>query len=131
MRRARMLAATLLGLAIVAAPAQVRARSADYAFEPVKADVKNGVGSELAVRIMHKPTRKPVGGAVLTSTRLDMSPDNMGMMTAKHAALPATEPGVYRFRADLTMAGRWAFKIMAKVPGEAEAIEAIVVFRAK
>ena len=55
----------------------------------------------------------------------------MAEMTAKHAAQPSKEPGVYRFRADLTMAGGWAFKLMAKVPGERETIEGVVVFKAK
>jgi YtkA-like len=55
----------------------------------------------------------------------------MGEMTAKHAAQPSTEPGVYKFRADLTMAGRWALQLMAKVPGEKETLEATVVFEAK
>ena len=91
-------------------PLPAFAGAADYAFEPVKVDVKNGAGSELAVRLVHKPTGKPVEGAVLFRTRLDMSPDSMGEMTAKHVAMPATEPGVYRFKADLTMAGGWAFK---------------------
>ena len=35
------------------------------------------------------------------------------------------------FKADLTMAGRWAFKIQAKVPGEAETVEGTVIFEAK
>jgi hypothetical protein len=113
----------------VAAPAL--AGPNDYAFEPVKVDVKNGSGSELAVRIVHKPTGKPVEGVVLFRTRLDMSPDNMGEMTAKHVAQPSTEPGVYKFRADLTMAGGWAFKLMAKVPGETETVQGTVVFKAK
>jgi hypothetical protein len=103
----------------------------DYVFEPVKADVKNGKGSELAVRILHKPTGKPVEGVILFRTRLDMSPDSMGEMTAKPAAQPSQEPGVYKFRADLTMAGGWALKLMAKVPGEKETVEATVVFQAK
>jgi hypothetical protein len=55
----------------------------------------------------------------------------MAEMTAKHAASPAAEPGVYRFKADLTMAGGWALKVMAKVPGEAETVQGTVVFRAK
>jgi hypothetical protein len=29
------------------------------------------------------------------------------------------------------MAGGWAFKLMAKVPGEAETVQSTVVFRAK
>lgn len=103
----------------------------DYAFEAVKVDVKNGPGSELAVRIVHKPTGKPVEGVVLFRTRLDMSPDSMGEMTAKHVAQSSTEPGVYKFRADLTMAGGWALKLMAKVPGESETVQGTVVFKAK
>jgi hypothetical protein len=117
------------GLCAMAATAS--AGPSDYAFEPVSADVKNGSGSELAVRIIHKPTGKPVEGAVLFRTRLDMSPDSMGEMTAKHAALPSSEPGVYKFRADLTMAGGWALKLMAKVPGENETVQGTVVFKAK
>jgi hypothetical protein len=119
----------LASLALFAAPAF--AGPNDYTFEPVKVDVKNGSGSELAVRIIHKPTGKPVEGVVLFRTRLDMSPDSMGEMTAKHVAQPSTEPGVYKFRADLTMAGGWAFKLMAKVPGESETVQGTVVFKAK
>lgn len=107
------------------------AGAGDYEFQPVAVDVKNGAGSELAVRLVHKPSGKPVTEAVIFRTRLDMSPDSMGEMTAKHAAMPAGEPGVYRFRADLTMAGGWALKLQAKVPGESETIEATVVFKAK
>lgn len=121
----------LAGFALLLATPATFAGAADYAFEPVKVEVKNGKNSELAVRLVHKPTGKPVEGAVLFRTRLDMSPDNMERMTATHAALPAAEPGVYRFKADLTMAGGWAFKLMAKVPGEAETVQGTVVFQAK
>ena len=68
---------------------------------------------------------------MLFRTRLDMSPDSMGEMTATHAATPTAEPGVYRFKADFTMAGGWAFKLQAKVPGEAETVQGTVVFQAK
>lgn len=122
-------AATGLTLALVATAATAAPK--DYAFEPVSADVRNGNGSELAVRLVHKPTGKPVEGAVLFRTRLDMSPERMEGMTAKHTALPSKEPGVYKFRADLTMAGGWAFKLMAKIPGETESVEGTVIFKAK
>ncbi|MFM9848048.1 MAG: FixH family protein [Hyphomicrobiaceae bacterium] len=104
---------------------------ADYVFEPVSVDVRNGKDSEFAVRLRNKATGKPVEGAVLFRTRLDMSPDSMGEMTAKHAAMPSTQPGVYKFKADFTMAGGWAFKLMAKVPGETETVQGTVVFTAK
>lgn len=122
--------AALVGLALGFGSPVALAGAGDYAFEPVRAEVKNGAGSEVAVRLVHKPSNKPVTGAVLFRTRLDMGPDDMASMTAKHEAAPSTEPGVYRFKADLTMAGRWAFRVMAKVPGEAETVQATVVFKA-
>lgn len=131
MKLRTILLATLTGLAITTASVSAFAAAADYTFEPVKVEVKNGAASELAVRLVHKPSGKPVEGAVLFRTRLDMSPDSMEAMTANHTAMPGTEPGIYRFKADLTMAGGWAFKIMAKVPGEAETIQGTVVFKAK
>lgn len=126
----RLLAAAA-GMATALAATSALAGKNDYVFEPVAAEVKNGDGSQLAVRLTHKPSGKPVEGAVIFRTRLDMSPDAMGEMTAKLAAEPAREPGIYRFKADLTMAGRWALKLMAKVPGESETIEGTVVFKAK
>lgn len=125
------LRAGLFGLALSIGAASVLAGAADYEFQTLKVDVKNGAGSDLAVRLVHKPTSKPIPGAVLFRTRLDMAPDNMADMTAKHVAMPASEPGVYAFKADFTMAGGWAFRIMAKVPGEAETVEGVVVFQAK
>jgi hypothetical protein len=131
MKRNFRLTAAVLALALSFAALPAFAGAADYAFEPVAVEIKNGAGSELAVRLVHKPTGKPVAGAVVFRTRLDMSPDSMGEMTAKHVAMPVGEPGVYRFKADLTMAGGWALKLQAKVPGESETIEATVVFKAK
>jgi hypothetical protein len=103
----------------------------DFEFQPVSVDVKNGDGADLAVRLVNKVTGKPVDGAVLFRTRLDMAPNAMAEMEAKHVAQPSTEPGVYRFKADLTMAGQWGLKIMAKVPGEPDTVEGTVVFKAK
>lgn len=123
--------AALLGVATLAFGSSAFAGAKDYEFQPVAAAVKNGNGSEVAVRLVNKVTNKPVEGAVLFRTRLDMSPESMGEMQAKHAAMPSTEPGVYRFKADFTMAGGWAFKVQAKVPGETETVEGTVVFTAK
>ena len=123
----RTFAFAALGLATIVSASAALAAAADYEFQPVAVDVKNGAGSELAVRLVHKPTGKPIDGALLIRTRLDMSPDSMGEMTAKHTAMPGSEPGVYRFKADLTMTGGWAFKLQAKVPGESETVQGTVV----
>ncbi|MGE5266413.1 MAG: FixH family protein [Deltaproteobacteria bacterium] len=107
------------------------AAASNYQFEPVAATVRGGAGSEIAVKLIDKRTGKPVGGAVVFRTRLDMSPDSMGEMEAKHEPLPSTEPGVYRFKADFTMAGNWALTLQAKVPGETDTVQGSVVFKAK
>jgi hypothetical protein len=117
-------------LLALAGPVAAFAAAADYAFEPVQANVKNGSGRDIAVRLVHKPTGKPVQGAVIIRTRLDMSPENMETMTTKIA--PFTEAaGVYKSRADFTMAGKWALKLQAKVQGEADTVEGTVVFTAQ
>jgi hypothetical protein len=103
----------------------------DFEFQPVSAEIKNGAGAELAVRLIDKRTGKPVSGAVLFRTRLDMSPESMGEMLAKHEPIKSDDAGIYRFKADITMAGGWAFKLQAKVPGEPDTVEGSVVFTAK
>ena len=115
----------------LAATVPAFAGAKDFEFQAVQSEIKNGDGSDLAVRLIDKRTGKPVAGAVIFRTQLDMSPDSMDEMLAKHEPAPSTEPGVYRFKADLTMAGGWAFKLQAKVPGEPETIEGSVVFKAK
>lgn len=122
--------AALIGLALGFGSPAALAGAEDYVFEPVRAEVKNATGSELAVRLVHKPSGKPVTGAVLFRTRLDIGPDDMASMTAKHEATQSNEPGVYRFKADITMASGLAFRIMAKVPGETDTVEGTVVFKA-
>lgn len=123
-----MLVACLMA---VSSPMAAFAAAQDYAFEAVKTEVRNGPGSDIAVRLVHKPSGKPVEGAVLFRTRLDMSPENMEGMTTKIEPLTESEPGVYKFRADFTMAGGWALKLQAKVQGEPDTVQGTVVFTAK
>ena len=125
------LRAGLAGVAHSLGTVVALAGAADYEFQPLNAGIKTGSDSEMAVRLVHKPSGKPVTGAVLFRTRLDMAPDNMADMTAKHEVVPSSEPGVYRFKADLTMAGGWALRVMAKVPGEKDTVQGVVVFQAK
>src|SRR5881398_2237168 len=101
----------------------------DYAFEPVSANVNRGEVT-VAVRLMHKPTRKPVTDAVITQTRIDMAPDGMATMASPMTPLPSPEPGVYAFKTELSMAGRWQLSISARVQGEAEPVVGRVVFTA-
>ena len=44
----------------------------DYTFEPVRAEINKGSAVTLVVRLVHKPTGKPVSDAVIFSPRIDM-----------------------------------------------------------
>ena len=74
--------------------------------------------------------RKPVADAVIVRTRVDMAPDGMADMVSPVAQLPATEPGVYSFKTDLPMAGRYLVSIAAKVQGEVETVVGKVIVKA-
>ena len=102
----------------------------DYAFEPVKAEVKKGNGVTLTVRLVHKPTGKPVSDAVIISPRIDMSPEGMATMTAPVTSAKGTQPGTYDFKTDLSMAGGWLLTVSAKVQGEQETVTGKVTFKA-
>ena len=101
----------------------------DYAFEPVKTDIKSSNVATVAVRLVHKPSGKPVADATIVQTRLDMAPDGMADMATAIAPLPSPEPGVYAFKAPLTMTGRWLLTISAKVQGEADPVLGKIIFK--
>src|SRR5262249_49347650 len=102
----------------------------DYVFEPVKAEFKKGDDVIVSVRLKHKATGKLVTDAVIIQTRIDMSPDAMGEMASPLTPVPSNEPGVYSFKTDLSMQGRWLLSIAAKVQGEAETVVDKITFRA-
>jgi hypothetical protein len=119
------LAATL-SLAVSAA----MAGAGDYAFEPVNAQMKKGDDVTLSVRLTNKQTGKPVADAVIFKTRVDMAPDGMAEMVSDVAPLPSKEPGVYVFKTDLPMAGRYQVTLSAKVQGEPETVTGKVIVTA-
>jgi hypothetical protein len=106
------------------------AAASDYAFEPVNAEMKKGDDVTVAVRLINKQTRKPVPDAVIIRTRVDMAPDGMAEMQSQVTPPPAKEPGVYAFRTDLPMEGRYQLSLSAKVQGEAQTVSGKVVITA-
>jgi YtkA-like protein len=102
----------------------------DYSFESTASEWKKGDDVVVAVRLTHKPSGKPVADAVIVRTRVDMGPDNMADMVSPVAAVPSKEPGVYAFKTDLPMAGRYLFSIAAKVQGEAETVVGKIILKA-
>ena len=126
----RACAALLAAVFVVATPIVVVAEPADYEFQLVEPTAKTG-DRVVAVRLLDKRTGKPVPDAVIYARRIDMAPDGMPTMTAVLAPEPSDEPGVYRFRVDLTMEGAWRLSLAAKVQGEAGTIEGRPVLQVK
>ena len=128
---ARALSAALLGAALSASatilPAQADIK--DYQFQLVQQEAKVGE-AVVAVRLIDRRTGKPVPDAVIFAKRLDMAPDSMEEMITRLEQLPSTEPGVYRFKAKLSMAGGWRLSLGAKVQGETGTVEDKLVFQA-
>jgi hypothetical protein len=117
-------------LAAISLSGSAFAGANDYVFEPVKAEVKKGDDVVVSVRLKHKATGKPVTDAVIVQTRIDMGPDGMGEMASPLTPVPSSEPGVYAFKTDLSMQGRWLLSIAAKVQGERETVVGKITFRA-
>ena len=109
------------GLAI-GAPAQAPAAGKDYRFELVGPPVKQGKATLIKVRLVHVPDGKPVPGAVIIQTKLDMGPEGMASMTAPAKAAGAPEPGIYQVEAEPEMGGNWALHLSAKVQGERDTV---------
>jgi hypothetical protein len=119
-------AAALVGLVWSgAASADVK----DYEFQLVQNELKKGEAI-IAVRLVNKKTGQPVSNAVFVAKRLDMAPDSMPEMATRVDALPSTEPGVYRFKANLSMQGGWQLSLAAKVQGETGTVENKLVLKA-
>ena len=126
---AKFSTAALAATLSLAASAAI-AGAGDYAFEPVTAQMKKGDDVTLSVRLTNKQTGKPVADAVIFKTRVDMAPDGMAEMESAVAPLPSKEPGVYAFKTDLPMAGRYQVTMSVKVQGEPETVTGKVVVTA-
>jgi hypothetical protein len=117
-------------LATILALGSAYSGASDYLFEPVSVEVRAGNEAVVAVRLKHKATGKPVSDALIVRTRIDMAPDGMADHASAVKAVPSSEPGVYAFKTDLSMSGRWLLSIAAKVQGETETVVGKVTFRA-
>jgi YtkA-like len=128
---ARAFQAALIGIAIIGSATLARADIKDYEFQLVDQAIKTGPDKIITVRLINKASGKPVPDAVIFATRLDMAPDGMQEMATKVTPMPWTEPGTYRFKATLSMAGHWQLSLGAKVQGETGTVENKIVITAQ
>jgi hypothetical protein len=128
---ARAFPAALIVAAISGASTAALADIKDYKFELVDQTVQAGADKVITVRLVNTKTGKPVPGAVIFATRLDMTPDGMQEMATKIAPVPGAEPGTYKFKATFGMAGRWQLSLGAKVQGETGTVENKLVITAQ
>jgi hypothetical protein len=122
----RVAAATFLAIGLTG-PALAGIKS--YEFQLVRKEAKKG-DAILAVRLVELTSGKQVPDAVIFAKRLDMAPEGMETMTSPLELAPANEPGVYRFKANLPMAGGWRLSLGAKVQGETGTLESRLLLKA-
>lgn len=126
----RAATAALAAAWLASAASVARAEISDYEFRLVETELKQGDGAIVAVRLVDKRSGKPVPDAVIFTSRMDMAPDGMPTMAAPIEAVPSTEPGVYRFKTNLMMAGGWRLSLGAKIQGETGTLESRLVLKA-
>jgi hypothetical protein len=126
---ARAIRAALIGIGVIGSATFARADIKDYEFQLIDKTVKKG-DATISVRLVHKPDGKPVSDAVIFAKRLDMAPDGMETMKTTIEPMPSTEPGVYKFKAAVTMEGGWQLSLGAKVKGETGTVESKLVIKA-
>jgi YtkA-like len=128
--RSRAVKAALIGVAVTGFSTLARADIRDYEFQLVDQTIKAGPDKTIAVRLVNKTTGKPVPDAVIFASRLDMAPDGMQEMATKLTPISGAEPGTYRFKANVSMAGHWQLSLGAKVQGETGTVENRLVIQA-
>ena len=128
--RARAVAgAALLAVALLAGT--VLAAAGDYRFQLIQARPAGPGKTIVGVRLLRALDSEPVAGAVLFESKADMTPAGMADMAGKVNALPADQPGVYRFQIETGMAGKWQLTLGAKVQGETATVHGSVPFEVK
>lgn len=117
----------LAQFSILAASAPLYAAPSDYQFKIAEGDLRQGDDVVITISLIDLRTNKLVEDAVIFTTRLDMAPDGMEAMTTSVTSMESVAPGLYRFKADLAMAGNWRFQVAAKVQGETETVTGEVI----
>ena len=98
-----------------------------YRWAAVTAEVAAAPGQQFSIRLIG-PEGVAVEGVVINDARLDMAPERMAAMDTPLTPEAASEAGTFTYRADFSMAGRWALHVKAKVPGQTEPVIGEIIF---
>ena len=101
-----------------------------YEFTTATAEVAMGT-TVVEVRLKDTKSGTFVENAVITATRLDMTPGGMSEMTSPIEPQGSSGPGVFRFGGNFKMAGQWRLSLSAQVPGQAQPVQGTVVLNVK
>jgi predicted metal-binding membrane protein len=103
----------------------------DYRFEAAEVEASGPGKITLVVRLVHRPDKQPVHGAVIIEAKTDMGPSDMAQMAG--TVMPATseQPGLYRFLTKTGMRGKWELVLTAKVQGEVGPITGKITYAAR
>jgi len=124
-RRTLSLTSLVLGILLPLSGRGIAAAQ-DYRFELAGPIVKSGKTSLVKIRLIHISDGKPIPAAIVIKSKFDMGPEGMETMTAPVKTVPSTDPTVYQFEVQPSMAGKWAIEIVAKVQGETETVRGTV-----
>ena len=100
-----------------------------YRWQAITAEVAAAPAQQFSIRLIG-PQGAVVEGVEIVDARLDMSPEGMAAMGTPLTPEGFGEAGVFNYRADFTMAGRWALHLTTKIPGQSDPIDGEVIVTA-
>lgn len=115
-------AVLLLGL-LAMNPVSASAAAQDYEATLLKTNIKQSREAMVELRLTDRRSGASVTDAIIFNTALDMAPDGMPDMGTAIEPVGSSEPGIYHFKADLSMAGGWRLRIGMMIQGEPEPVE--------
>jgi hypothetical protein len=117
-----------IALAFLAMPAWAQTPPERYHFTAVGEKTVRGVGIVLQVRVADL-AGLPKAGVSFIEPRVDHAPDGAASASFPAFPLPARTAGLYEFRTSIPVAGLWALRLQARVPGESQPVYASVIFK--
>lgn len=121
-------AVLLLGL-MAMHPVSAGAAAQDYQLTLLNSDIRQGREAMVELRLTDRRSGAPVSDAIIFNTALDMAPDGMPDMGTAIEPVGSSEPGIYHFKADLSMAGGWRLRIGLMIQGEPEPVERDLILK--